>query len=84
MADHAESTVNHISIYIDALQQRVTEFCAWLYFYTFMTVKKCFFFQGASQKDIRKAYKKLSLIYHPDKDTGDHKKFMKVAKAYAA
>lgn len=40
--------------------------------------------RGASQKEIRKAYKQLSLIYHPDKDTGDHKKFMRIAKAYAA
>ncbi|XP_071151124.1 translocation protein SEC63 homolog [Mytilus edulis] len=40
--------------------------------------------RGASQKEIKKAYRKLSLIFHPDKETGDHKKFMKIAKAYAA
>ncbi|CAC5415557.1 SEC63 [Mytilus coruscus] len=40
--------------------------------------------RGASQKEIKKAYRKLSLIFHPDKETGDHKKFMRIAKAYAA
>ncbi|XP_052280964.1 translocation protein SEC63 homolog [Dreissena polymorpha] len=39
---------------------------------------------GASQREIKKAYRKLSLEYHPDKATGDSKMFMKVAKAYAA
>nr|KAG5706886.1 hypothetical protein BaRGS_021392 [Batillaria attramentaria] len=38
----------------------------------------------ASQSEIRRAYRKLSLIYHPDKETGDEKKFMRIAKAYAA
>lgn len=37
---------------------------------------------GASQTDIKKAYRKLSLILHPDKDTGDEKAFMKLSKAY--
>ena len=41
-------------------------------------------FQGASTSEIRKAYRKLSLTYHPDKETGDAKKFMRIAKAYAA
>ncbi|XP_063405135.1 translocation protein SEC63 homolog [Mytilus trossulus] len=40
--------------------------------------------RGASQKEIKKAYRKLSLIFHPDKETGDHKKFMRIAKAHAA
>ncbi|XP_063220151.1 translocation protein SEC63 homolog [Bacillus rossius redtenbacheri] len=39
---------------------------------------------GASQGDIKKAYRKLSLIYHPDKETGDEKTFMKLTKAYQA
>ncbi|XP_048767691.1 translocation protein SEC63 homolog [Ostrea edulis] len=39
---------------------------------------------GATKEEIKKAYKKLSLKYHPDKPTGDHKKFMKIAKAYTA
>lgn len=37
---------------------------------------------GASQSEIKKAYRKLSLILHPDKDTGDEKAFMKLSKAY--
>ena len=40
--------------------------------------------QGASSSEIRRAYRKLSLIYHPDKETGDEKRFMRIAKAYAA
>ncbi|KAJ8913550.1 hypothetical protein NQ315_017101 [Exocentrus adspersus] len=39
---------------------------------------------GASQAEIKKAYRKLSLILHPDKDTGNEKEFMKLSKAYQA
>ncbi|XP_050422751.1 translocation protein SEC63 homolog [Adelges cooleyi] len=39
---------------------------------------------GTNEKAIKKAYRKLSLIYHPDKETGDEKKFMKLTKAYQA
>uniref|UniRef100_A0AAG5DHI1 J domain-containing protein n=1 Tax=Anopheles atroparvus TaxID=41427 RepID=A0AAG5DHI1_ANOAO len=39
---------------------------------------------GSSQKDIKKAYRTLSLILHPDKETGDEKAFMKLTKAYQA
>jgi len=39
---------------------------------------------AASTKDIKKAYHKLSLIYHPDKETGDEKKFLMITKAYTA
>jgi translocation protein SEC63 len=39
---------------------------------------------SSSSKDIKKAYHKLSLIYHPDKETGDEKKFLLISKAYAA
>ena len=39
---------------------------------------------GASKSEIKKAYHRLSLIYHPDKETGDEKRFMKISKAYAA
>lgn len=39
---------------------------------------------GASQNEIKKAYRRLSLILHPDKDTGDEKAFMKLTKAYQA
>nr|CAH7743594.1 unnamed protein product [Callosobruchus chinensis] len=39
---------------------------------------------GSSQAEIKKAYRKLSLILHPDKDTGNEKEFMKLTKAYQA
>uniref|UniRef100_A0A1W7R9M8 Translocation protein SEC63 n=1 Tax=Hadrurus spadix TaxID=141984 RepID=A0A1W7R9M8_9SCOR len=39
---------------------------------------------ASSMSEIKKAYRRLSLIYHPDKETGDEKKFMMIAKAYAA
>lgn len=38
----------------------------------------------ASTADIRKAYRRLSLVYHPDKETGDEKKFLLITKAHAA
>lgn len=38
----------------------------------------------SSQADIKKAYRKLSVILHPDKETGDEKAFMKLSKAYQA
>lgn len=37
---------------------------------------------SSSQADIKKAYRKLSLILHPDKETGNEKEFMKLTKAY--
>mmetsp|Transcript_12043 Transcript_12043/g.37078 ORF Transcript_12043/g.37078 Transcript_12043/m.37078 type:complete len:562 (+) Transcript_12043:494-2179(+) len=42
---------------------------------------------NAEDKDVRKAYRKLSLEYHPDKNPGNkiaEEMFMKVAKAYEA
>jgi len=42
---------------------------------------------NAEEKEIRKAYRKLSLAYHPDKNQGNkiaEEMFMKVAKAYEA
>lgn len=39
---------------------------------------------GASEASIKKAYRKQSLILHPDKETGDEKAFMKLTKAYQA
>ncbi|CAG2110446.1 unnamed protein product, partial [Medioppia subpectinata] len=39
---------------------------------------------GSSTAEIKKAYRRLSLVYHPDKETGDERKFLKIAKAYAA
>merc|ERR1719238_1095575 len=38
----------------------------------------------ADKKTIKSQYKKLSLIYHPDKPTGNDKLFMKLRKAYDA
>ncbi|XP_042908617.1 translocation protein SEC63 homolog isoform X4 [Parasteatoda tepidariorum] len=38
----------------------------------------------SSMGEIKKAYRRLSLVYHPDKETGDEKQFMMIAKAYAA
>ena len=40
--------------------------------------------QGADMAEIRRQYRQLSLRYHPDKDTGNQDKFMKIAKAYEA
>lgn len=39
---------------------------------------------SSSQSDIKKAYRKLSLILHPDKETGNEKAFMRLTKAYQA
>lgn len=36
----------------------------------------------ASKEDIKKAYRKLAHQYHPDKKTGDEKKFKEVNEAY--
>lgn len=38
----------------------------------------------ASMAEIKKAYRKLSVILHPDKETGDEKAFMMLSKAYQA
>lgn len=40
--------------------------------------------RGADAGEIKKAYRKLSLIYHPDRETGDATKFMYITKAYHA
>jgi curved DNA-binding protein CbpA len=36
----------------------------------------------ATEDDIKKAYRKFSLKYHPDKQSGDAKKFMMITQAY--
>jgi len=38
--------------------------------------------RSASDVDIKKAYKKLSKKYHPDKKSGDESKFLEVTRAY--
>lgn len=40
--------------------------------------------QGSSAASIKKAYRQLSLILHPDKETGNEKAFMRLTKAYQA
>lgn len=39
---------------------------------------------GSSTAEIKKAYRKLVLVLHPDKETGDEKAFMKLTKAHQA
>jgi DnaJ family protein B protein 4 len=36
----------------------------------------------STQDDIKKAFRKLSLMYHPDRDTGDTEKFKNITAAY--
>lgn len=38
--------------------------------------------RGASEDDIKKAFRKLAQKYHPDKKGGDEKKFKEVSEAY--
>jgi curved DNA-binding protein CbpA len=50
-------------------------------YYSVLVLKK-----GASDEDIKKAYRKLAMRYHPDRNAGDSKaeeKFKKVSEAYA-
>lgn len=39
--------------------------------------------KGASEDEIKKAFRKLAHQYHPDKKSGDEKKFKEIAEAYA-
>lgn len=38
----------------------------------------------SSKSDVKKAYHRLSIVLHPDKETGDEKAFVKLTKAYKA
>jgi DnaJ-related protein SCJ1 len=40
--------------------------------------------KSASDRELKKAYRTLSKRYHPDKATGDEKKFLEVTEAYDA
>ena len=49
-------------------------------YYYFLSVK-----ENASEEDIKKAYRKLSLKYHPDKNSGDEffaQRFIEIQEAY--
>ena len=37
----------------------------------------------ASQEEIKKAFRKLSLKYHPDKNGGDDRQFKEINEAYS-
>lgn len=39
--------------------------------------------KGASKDEVKKAFRKLASIYHPDKQTGDEDKFKEISEAYA-
>ena len=38
--------------------------------------------EKATKEEIKKAYRRLSLQYHPDKPTGDSEKFKQINEAY--
>ncbi len=38
--------------------------------------------KGASEEEIKKAYRKLAHVYHPDKSGGNEQKFKEINEAY--
>lgn len=38
--------------------------------------------QNSTKTDIKKSYKKLAMLYHPDRSTGDSTKFKEISEAY--
>ena len=63
----------------------VLDYCRVLGTLEFVSISMASVLQGASTHEIKKQYRELSKIYHPDRpDTGDPVKFMKIAKAYEA
>ena len=40
--------------------------------------------EGAPLEDVKKAYKRLALKYHPDKNPGTEEKFKQISEAYQA
>lgn len=46
-------------------------------YYDILNVKN-----NATQNDIKKAYRKLAIKYHPDKPSGDEEKFKEISEAY--
>lgn len=47
-------------------------------YYQILELKK-----GASRDEVKKAFRKLAAKYHPDKKTGDEKKYKEITEAYA-
>ncbi len=47
-------------------------------YYKILEVEK-----NATQEEIKKAFRKLAQKYHPDKQTGDEKKFKEISEAYS-
>lgn len=39
--------------------------------------------KGASKEEVKKAFRKLAALYHPDKKTGDEAKYKEITEAYA-
>ena len=39
--------------------------------------------KGASKDEVKKAFRKLSAQFHPDKKTGDENKYKEITEAYA-